>query len=103
MHQKQSPTTGPEYARRASLTQYLARVSALHPWRILAAWGLILAAWVVAIGSLLGAAFTSDGNLTTSPDSVRAEKVVADNFSQGDRIDEAIVIRSAALTAGAPE
>jgi uncharacterized membrane protein YdfJ with MMPL/SSD domain len=103
MHQKQSPATRAESAPRASFTQYLARVSAIHPWRILAAWGLILAASVVAIGSLIGSAFTSDGNLTTSPDSVRAEKVIADNFSQGDRIDEAIVIHAATLTTGTPE
>jgi RND superfamily putative drug exporter len=90
-------------APRASFTQYLARVSAIHPWRILAAWGLILAASIIAIGSLIGSAFTSEGNLTTNPESVRAEQVVADNFSQGDRIDEAVIIHSAALTADAPE
>src|SRR5215212_1363105 len=103
MHQRQSPAIRAESAPRASFTQYLARVSAIHPWRILAAWGLILAASVVAIGSLFGSAFSSDGNLTTSPDSVKAEKVIADNFAQGDRIDETIVIHSATLTTGTAE
>src|SRR3954452_5003284 len=103
MPQNQSQSTRAESAPRASFTQYLARVSAVHPWRVLAAWGLILAASVVAIGSLIGSAFTSDGNLTTSPDSVRAEKVIADSFSQGDRIDEVVVIHSASLTAGTAE
>ena len=50
-----------------SLTQRLSRVSAIHPWRILTAWGLILAASVVAIGTLIGSAFTSDGSVTGDP------------------------------------
>jgi RND superfamily putative drug exporter len=97
-----APTARAELAPRASFTQYLARVSAVHPWRVLTAWGLILAASVVAIGSLIGSAFSSEGTLTTSPDSVQAEQVIADNFSQGDRIDEAVIIHSATLTTSAP-
>ena len=58
---------------------------------------------VVAIGTLLGSAFTSDGSLTTNPDSPKAEQVIADNFSQGDRIDEAVIIHSAELTSDDPE
>src|SRR3954453_21914908 len=90
-------------APRTSLTQRLARVSAVHPWRVLTAWSLILAASVVAIGALIGTAFSSEGTLTTSPDSVQAERVIAENFSQGDRIDEAVIIHSATLTTGTPE
>ena len=37
-----------------SLTQRLARFSALHPWRVLIAWGMVLLASFVAIGTLLG-------------------------------------------------
>ena len=98
-----SPATGDDSAPSASFTQYLARVSAHHPWRILAVWGLILAASVVAVGTLIGSAFTSDASLTTSPDSVQAEQVIADNFSQDDRIDDAVVIYSAQLTSDDPE
>src|SRR5687768_7530757 len=90
-------------AAKASLTQRLAHISALHPWRIVAAWGLILAASIVAIGALIGSAFTSDASLTTTPDSTRAEQVLADNFSQGDRIDDAVVIYAAQLTSDDPE
>ena len=86
------------HASSTSITQSLARVSAVHPWRVLSAWGLILAASVVAIGTLLGSAFTSDGSITTNPDSIRAQQVIADNFSQADRIDDAVIIYSADLT-----
>ena len=91
------------HASRTSITQHLARVSAVHPWRVLAAWGLILAASVVAIGTLIGSAFTSDGSITSNPDSIRAEQVIADNFSQADRIDDAVIIYSADFTTDDPE
>ena len=77
--------------------------AAVHPWRVVAAWGLILAASVVAIGALIGSAFTSDGSITSNPDSTRAEQVLADNFSQADRIDDAVIIYSAELTSDDPE
>jgi putative drug exporter of the RND superfamily len=90
-------------ASRTSLPQHLARVSAVHPWRILTIWGLILAASVLAIGTLLGSAFTSDGDITSNPDSLRAERVIADNFSQADRVDDAVIIYSPELTSEDPE
>ena len=43
-----------------SITQRLARTAALHPWRIVACWGLVLAASAVAVVGLLGSALTSD-------------------------------------------
>jgi putative drug exporter of the RND superfamily len=97
MRKPQTSARGPSPSS-TSFTQSLARVSAHHPWRVLAAWGLILAASVVAIGALLGSAFTSDATLTTSPDSTKAAHVLADNFPSGDRTDEAVIIRSAKLT-----
>ena len=78
-----------EEPSRSAITQSLARASAFRPWRVLTAWGLILAASVVAIGTLLGSAFTSDGSITSNPDSAIAEQVIAENFSQADRIDDA--------------
>ena len=93
----------PEYGGGTSFTGRLARAAAVHPWRVVAAWGLILLASMVAIGGLLGSAFTSDASLTTNPDSARAEQVLADSFSQGDRIDDAVIIYSAQLTSDAPE
>ena len=95
-----SPRTRPE---TMSITQRLARTAALRPWRVVGAWGLILVVSLVAIATLIGSAFTSDGNLTTSPESTKAERVIADNFSHGDRIDEAVIIHSAELSADGQE
>jgi RND superfamily putative drug exporter len=89
-------------ASRISVTQRLARIAALHPWRVVAAWGLILVASMLAIATLMGSAFTSDASLTTSPESTKAAKVIAENFSQGDRIDEAVIIHSRDLEADSP-
>jgi RND superfamily putative drug exporter len=85
------------------MTQRLARFAAVHPWRVIAAWGLLLVASVVAIGSLIGSAYSSDGGVTTDPESAQAARVIGDSFSQGDRIDEAVIIYSAELTADSPE
>ena len=82
-----------------SITRRLARAAAIHPWRVVAAWGLILAASIVAIGTLLGSAFTSDASLTTSTDSVTAEKQIADNFPRDVRVDDAVIIHSGKLIA----
>src|SRR5829696_5250191 len=82
-----------------SITQRVARAAAVHPWRIVTAWGLALAASVAVIVTLFGSAFTSDGSLTTNPDSARAAKAIGDAFSMGDRIDEAVIIHSDDLTA----
>jgi RND superfamily putative drug exporter len=91
------------HAGSRSITQKLGRTAALHPWRVVVAWGLVVAASVVVIGTLLASAFTSDAGITTSPDSAKAEKVIAENFSQGDRIDEAVIIYSAQLRADDPK
>ena len=54
------------------------------------------------IVALLGSAFTSAGTQPTNPDSARAQQVLADNFSTGERIDDAVVVHSAALTTEDP-
>ena len=91
------------HQKGASVTQKLARSAALHPWRIVTAWGLVVVASVVVIATLIGSAFTSDGSLTTNPDSANAAKVIAKNFAQGDRIDEAVIVHSDRLTADTPQ
>ena len=93
----------PGHARGTSITQRLARVAAVHPWRVVAAWGLILLASVVAIGGLIGTAFTSDGSITSNPDSIKADQVLAENFAQADRIEDAVVVYSVQLTSEDPE
>jgi putative drug exporter of the RND superfamily len=86
-----------------SFPQRLARVAAAHPWRVVVAWTLILLASVAAIGGLIGSAFTSDGGITSNPDSMKAERLLVESFSQADRIDDAIIIYSDRLTSDDPQ
>ncbi len=89
--------------RDSSFTGKLAHASASRPWRVVGAWGLVLVLSVLTIGSLIGSAFTSDATLTTNPESTRAAQMIGENFDRGDRIDEAVVVYSAQLSADDPE
>ena len=57
--------------------------AAVHPWRVVVAWGLILLASMVAIATLIGSAFTSDGSITSNPESARAAQVMARELLPG--------------------
>lgn len=52
-----------------SVTQRLARAAAVHPWRVVVAWGLVLLASMMAIATLIGSAFTADSAATSNPES----------------------------------
>ena len=82
--------------------QRLARISARHPWRMIAAWGLILVASFLAIGALLGSALTTEADITARPDSVIADDLMTSNFPQGQAVDEIAIVQSPELTATDP-
>jgi putative drug exporter of the RND superfamily len=90
-------------ADRPSITQRLARTAAIRPWRVVALWGLVLAASVVAIAGLFGSSFTSDASLTTRPESVQAHDAITKNFPKADRVDEAVIVYSPQHTTDEPE
>jgi len=79
---------------RGSYTQRLARVSAHHPWRMLALWGVILVASFAAIGMLLASALTTEASITTRPDSVVADDLLAASFPDNQTVDEIVIISS---------
>ena len=49
----------------------LARASARHPRRTLALWGVALVASIGIIGALLGDSLTTEGRVTSNPESER--------------------------------
>jgi uncharacterized membrane protein YdfJ with MMPL/SSD domain len=85
-----------------SATQRLARVSALHPGRVLVVWGLVLVASVLAIGGFLGSALSSEATITSNPDSVRASDLLSKNMPAGNSVDEAVIIHSPRLVTTDP-
>ena len=100
--ERRQSTPGQAAAPRTSLTQRLARFSAVHPWRVMAAWAVVLIASMAAIATLLGSALTTDAEITTSPDSVKAKELLEASFPNLDPVDEVVVIRSADLAASDP-
>ena len=85
-----------------SVTQRLARISAAHPWRMIATWGVVLLASIVAIGALLGSALTTDQAITSNPESKRAADLMFQSFPHEGGTSEYVVLHSRTLTADEP-
>ena len=88
---------------RMGVTERLGRAASRHPWRTVGAW---VAAIVVAIGlsaALLPGNLTTNGHVTGSPESARAERLFFDRFPPDKNgVDELVVVRSEMLTARDP-
>ncbi len=85
-----------------SVTQRLARFSAAHPWRMIATWGVVLLASMVAIGTLLGSALTTDQAITSDPESKQAADLMFQSFPHEGGTSEFVVLHSRTLTADEP-
>ena len=85
------------------VTERLGRAASRHPWRTVGAW---IGAIVVAIGlsaTLLPGNLTTNGHVTGSPESARAERLFFDRFPPDKNgVDELVVVRSETLTARDP-
>ena len=75
----------------------LARASALHPWRVIGIWILILVLAGIS-GSSLGDVLTTEANLTTNPDSVRGANLLEDRLRGPDPVTETVIVQSEAFT-----
>src|SRR5215218_6748589 len=76
-------------------TSGLARISARRPWVVVAMWIVLLVlAGVAATG--LADAFTTDGNFTNRPESVRADDLLSKRLRGGeeDPVTETVLVRS---------
>ena len=80
-------------------TERLARACAGHPWRTVAAWVLALVLAVATIVALLE--LTSEGELTSSPESEQGYDAIGRHFPPDpseEYVNELILVRSATLT-----
>jgi uncharacterized membrane protein YdfJ with MMPL/SSD domain len=84
-------------------TQGIARASARHPWRTIAAWGVTAVLAVVAIVALLGGALTTEGEPTNNPESERALEARAQAFPGRSPATDAIIVNSQRYTADSPQ
>ncbi|HUH20857.1 MAG TPA: MMPL family transporter, partial [Gaiellaceae bacterium] len=85
------------------VTERLGRASSRHPWRAILAWvGAIVVALALA-ATLLPGNLTTEGHVTGSPESTRAERLFFSRFPPDkNAVDELVVVRSATLTAREP-
>src|SRR3954452_21833243 len=84
-------------------TEGLARDSAVHPKRTVALWGTAVLVSFVVIALLLGSALTSDGDVTSNPDSKQAAALIRDSFPPSPTPSEIVVVRSDRYTVDQPE
>jgi len=79
------------------------RLALDHPWRVVAAWVVILVASIVVIGALLGGALNNDQATTNDPESMQAFDLMDRHLEQRAGVDEVLVIRSEEHEVASPE
>ena len=62
----------------------LARASARHPWRVVGLWVALAAGALALASSLLGGVLNNDIAFTNRPESVRAQELIDERFTQGE-------------------
>jgi uncharacterized membrane protein YdfJ with MMPL/SSD domain len=75
-------------------TQGLARACAVHSKRTVAMWGAAVLVSFVVIAVLLGGALTSDGDVTSNPDSKQAAALIRESFPPKATPSEIVIVRS---------
>ena len=91
---------GKNWAGRSSgLTERLARTSALHPWRTIGLWAVLVVLAVLAVGSLLGSGLTSDMKFRAAkPDSLVGQELLQQRLTGPQKVTDLVIVRSATLT-----
>jgi RND superfamily putative drug exporter len=95
-----SYTTRRGYTMRIG-TQSLARTSALHPWRTLGVWVVLVITAGILSSQLLGSALTTSVSFTDNPESARAAALIEEVRGESANT-EFIVISHDTLTADDP-
>ena len=85
------------------VTERLARASSRHPRRVFAAWGAAIVVALALAALLLPGNLTTNGHVTGTPQSKRAEDLFATRFPPDKNgVDELIVVRSPTLSVDDP-
>ena len=89
--------------RRGGFTERLARASALHPWRTIGLWVVLIVLAVAAIGQLLGTGLTSDMKFRAAkPDSLTGQELLEQRLTGPRQITDFVIVRSATVTVDDP-
>jgi putative drug exporter of the RND superfamily len=78
----------------------LARASSRHPWRTIVIWVVLIASMGYLSSRLLGDVLTQEFEFTNEPESVRAQEVIDERFSNGEEVasTEFFIVQSDTLT-----
>ena len=72
----------------------LARASARHPWRVVAAWGVLFVVSFGLISALLSGALTTTAGTTSMPASRKGETLLEDKLRGPQKANEAVIVTS---------
>ena len=78
----------------AAWTARWARRCALHPWRVLAAWGAVLVAAIASIGLFLGSALTTDQAILADVESKVGFELIDKRLPGSASTGETVIVRS---------
>src|SRR5918995_2828195 len=80
----------------------LAAIAVARPRRVLAVWGAVALVGFVLIGGLLETALSSEGDVTSNPESKQAQDLIDERFPEREALDEVVIVRSEAVKVTAP-
>ena len=80
-------------------TEGLARRSARHPWRVIAAWVTILVLAGIA-GNFMNT--TTEATFTNQPESVKGTNLIDERLDTQEEFSETVIVRSSTLTVDDP-
>ncbi len=78
-------------------TRTLARASARHPWRVVAAWLGVLAVSFALISTLLSDGLTTEMTFANKPEAVRGADLLEQRLRGPEKTTEAVIVRSDSL------
>src|ERR687896_2228356 len=80
----------------------LAAIAVARPRRVLVVWGVVALVGFVLISGFLGSALSSEGDVTSNPESKQAQDLIDERFPEREAVDEVVIVRSEELTVNAP-
>src|ERR687897_1737495 len=83
---------------RSFSPRQLAAIAVARPRRVLAVWALVALVGFALISGLLGSALSSEGDVTSNPESKQAENLIDERFPEREAVDEVVVVRSDEVT-----
>ncbi len=83
-------------------SESLARSSALHPWRTVSIWVLIVVAALAITSQLFESAITTEDSFIGEPESAVAERLIETRLLGSEKITEFLIVASESLTVDDP-